>query len=104
MYPYGDLSSVEFRRVRLRERIHLRRQLAVLQVERLAQPVRRLDRARQTWARVAPLTALALVPLTLFAGRRSRARRWIGPLLRLAPVALSLMKLSRAKFRPHRDA
>jgi hypothetical protein len=100
MYPHGDLSSVESRRVRLRERIHLRRRLAVLQVERLAQPVHRLDRARQTWARMAPVTAFALVPLTLFAGRRSRMRRWIGPLLRLAPVALSLFKLSRTKSRP----
>jgi hypothetical protein len=97
MYPHGDLSDVELQRAQVRDRIRLRRRLAELQLARLAEPVRRLDHMRQTWQRIAPMAAIAAVPVALFAGRRVRVLRWIGPLLRLAPVALSLVKFRRAE-------
>ncbi len=99
MYPHGDLSDVELRRAQLCNRIRLRRRLAELQMTRLAEPVRRFDHARETWRRIAPMAAVAAVPVALFAGRRMRALRWIEPLLRLAPVALSLMKRHRSDRR-----
>lgn len=99
MYPHGDLSEVELRRAQLCNRIRLRRRLAELQMTRLTEPVRRLDHARETWRRIAPMATVAAVPVALLAGRRVRALRWIGPLLRFAPVALSLVKFYRGDRR-----
>ncbi len=96
MYPHGDLTWIETRRAQVRDRIDLRRRLAALQLEQLATPVRRLDHAWQTWRRVAPTVAIAAVPVALFAGRRFRALRWVGRLLRLAPVVFAVTKAARA--------
>lgn len=96
MYPHGDLSGVELRRVQVRDRIRLRRRLAELQVQQLAGPLRRLERLRETWRRLAPVAALAAIPVALLAGRRFRLIRWLGPLLRVAPIALAFARFRRS--------
>jgi hypothetical protein len=101
MYPHGDLSEVELRRVQVRDRIRLRRRLAELQLQQLAQPFRRLERLRDTWSRMAPVAAVAAIPVALLAGRRFRIVRWLGPLLRVAPLALAFARSRRTPASGH---
>ncbi len=90
MYPQDELTRLALHKAALRRNIAVHRAQCAAAAGRLAQPLEWVDRALATWRRIAPLARLAAVPLTFLLTRTLFSRlKFIGPLVRWAPIAFS---------------
>jgi hypothetical protein len=89
MYPERELNQLAARKAVLRMRIGLRRIQCTEAAAGALRPLAWLDRAREFLARIQPVAMLAAVPVAILAGRSSsRFLRFLGPIVRLAPLLL----------------
>lgn len=93
MYPAGELTQLAAKKDLLRRRIALRRVATIVVAQRVAQPLRLIDRIVGEWRRLSPLVKLAGVPLGALLGRSlHRKRRLVGQLIRWGPVLASVWR------------
>jgi hypothetical protein len=62
MYPSGELAELALRKKILQARIAVRRLECVVAAVELSRPLAMIDRALQTWHRVAPLVKMLALP------------------------------------------
>ena len=102
MYPDKDLKRLATRKIGVRRRIAIQRAQCEISVARLAQPLEWLDRILATWRRMAPLARFAAVPLTFLLTRSLFSRlKFIGPLVRWAPIVFSAARGIGTAFKTH---
>jgi hypothetical protein len=83
----GDVKSV------LRRRIAQRRLVLLAQTERVAQPLRWVDRVRGWWQQAGPLTHLVAAPVGLWLLRTVfRRRKLARPLIRWGPAIWNIVR------------
>ncbi len=99
MYPQGELTRLAAHKDVLRARIAARRSQGLQAFEEALRPVAWLDRAREWWQRISPLTEMLLRPLAA-AAPESRASRWSTTLLRWAPLTMNIVRAIRQFRRP----
>jgi hypothetical protein len=87
MYPERELNRLAARKAVLTARIALRRLECAEAAVLALRPVRWLDVAREILIRIRPVALLAAVPVALLAEHsKSRIFRFLGPVIRLAPL------------------
>ena len=100
MYPQAELTRLAAQKSVLQRASARHRARCATVAARIAQPIAWIDGMLAAWRRLAPLTLLAIVPLALLAARAARSRRrFLGLLLRWAPVVLGATRGLGAIFR-----
>ena len=93
MYPDGDLSKLELRKVALRQRIHLRRRECVARATRVAEPLEKIDDLMARWRRISPLAKVAAVPMAMILKKLIFPRaKILGSMVRWAPLAFKILR------------
>lgn len=97
MYPRGELKRLAARKALLQARITLRRLECQLHAERIAQPLRAVDRLWARWRQIAPLVQMVGMPVALWGvtkwlRRGGAGGKWAG-WLKYAPVALRAVRM-----------
>ncbi len=93
MYPQHELTRLAAHKSLLRQRIATRRLECGVAVAHLAQPVAWLDRVLAVWQQLAPMAAVAAIPLGALAQRLIFPRhRLLGALLRWGPLAFRALR------------
>jgi hypothetical protein len=94
MYPSSEVDSLSLRRSLLCSRIRVRRVQCMIAADRVAQPLRWVDRAWAQWKSISPLVKLAAVPMG-FALKRTVFRRagLFGKFLRWTPMVMGAFRL-----------
>ncbi len=100
MYPQQELTRLAAHKLALRSRIAARRIACSDAVAHLAQPVAWLDRLLAIWRQLAPMAAVAAIPLGALAQRLIFPRhRLLGALLRWGPLAYRALRRLGARPR-----
>jgi len=92
MYPSGELSQLERRKVILRGSIAVNRGRCVHAAGRIAQPLEWVDRGASHWRKISPLIKFGAIPLGFLVKRlifpRSRVVGSFTSLLKWVPAVL----------------
>jgi hypothetical protein len=101
MYPQSELRRLAAYKATLRRDIHLRRATCAIAAGELARPFLWLERVWAFGRQLAPLAAMAAVPLGWLLTRSPAPKpRLLGSLLRWGPILFGLVRgLSRASTR-----
>lgn len=104
MYPSSEVEALALRRVLLCSRIRIRRVQCTIAAERVAEPLRWVDRAWAQWKNLSPLIKLAAVPMG-FALKRTMFRRvgLFGKFLRWTPMVMGAFRVYRAMKQRERE-
>lgn len=93
MYPTQELIRLAAHKVRLQQKIALRRAWATEDAARLVQPLEWLDRVLGFWRHVSPLAQMAALPLGfLFQKTVFPRAKILRSLVRWAPLVFSVLR------------